>query len=89
MLAYTNWGLAQDDDIHIMLNMDSVDLDFELPPLPRKGKKRKWRKVIDTALPSPADIAEPGKEMAVLAHTCHVEKHSFVVVISKLDFEHF
>ena len=83
VLAYTIWGLAQDDDIHIMLNMDSVDLDFELPPLPRKGKKRKWRKVIDTALPSPADIAEPGKEMAVLAHTCHVEKHSIVVVISK------
>ena len=79
VLAYTIWGLSQDDDIHVMLNMDSVDLDFELPPLPQK---RQWLKVVDTALPSPADIAERGKEMVVPARTCHVEKHSTVVVIS-------
>ena len=79
VLAFTLWGLAQDDDIHVMLNMDSVDLDFELPLLPQK---RQWLKVVDTALPSPADIAERGKEMVVPARTYHVEKHSTVVVIS-------
>jgi isoamylase len=79
VLAYTIWGLSQDDDIHVMLNMDAVDLDFELPPLPRK---RKWRKVIDTALPSPADIVEPGKEMVVPGGVCHVKSHSVVVLIS-------
>jgi isoamylase len=79
VLAFTIWGLSQDDDIHVMLNMDSVDLDFELPPHPQK---RQWLKVVDTALPSPADIAECGKEMVVPARTYHVEKHSTVVVIS-------
>ena len=81
ILAFTMWGLAQDDDIHVMLNMDAVDIDFEIPPLHEK----KWLKVIDTARQSPADIAEPGKEMVVSGNMCHVEKHSVVVLISSLS----
>jgi isoamylase len=56
----------------------SIWRNFELPPL---GKRRKL-KVVDTALPSPADIANPGEEMVVPTTTCRVEKHSIVVVIS-------
>ena len=59
--GFTIWGLSQDDDLHVMLNMAESGLDFEIPP--REG--RRWLKVIDTALPSPMDIAEPGKETAV------------------------
>ncbi|HYB00300.1 MAG TPA: alpha-amylase family glycosyl hydrolase, partial [Ktedonobacteraceae bacterium] len=80
VLAYTIWGLSQDDDMHVMLNMDAVDLDFELPALP---KKRKWRKGIDTALPSPADIAEPGREVVVPGGVCRVKSHSVVALISE------
>ena len=79
VLAYTIWGLAQDDDIHIMLNMENKELDFEIPSL--QGKR--WRKVIDTALPSPMDIVEPGQEKVVPRGVCHVKSHSVVVLISE------
>jgi len=53
VLAFTIWGLSQDDDLHVMLNMAEDGIDFEIPPL----EGRRWLKVIDTALPSPMDIA--------------------------------
>jgi isoamylase len=76
-LAFTIWGLSQDDDLHVMLNMAESGLDFEIPPL----KGRRWLKVIDTALPSPLDIAEPGEETAVPGSRYHVSKHSVVVLV--------
>ncbi len=78
VLAFTIWGLLLDDDIHVMLNMEQTDLDFELPPL----QEKRWLKVIDTALPSPMDIGEPGKEMVIPGGVCHVKEHSVVVLIS-------
>lgn len=79
VLAFTIRGLWMDDDIHVMLNMEQTDLEFEIPPL----QERRWFKVIDTALPPPMDIAEPGKEMVVPGARCHVEKQSVVVLISR------
>jgi len=79
VLAFTIWGLAQDADIHVMLNMEWTDLDFEIPPL--TGKQ--WFKTIDTNLPSPMDIVEPGQESAVPGNTCRVAKHSVVVLVSR------
>jgi isoamylase len=52
-------------------------IDFELLPL----KGRRWLKVIDTALPSPLDIAGSGVETAVSAGKCHVDRHSVVVLV--------
>ncbi len=77
-LAFTIWGLSQDDDLHVMLNMAESGLDFEIPPL----KGRRWLKVIDTALPSPIDIAEPGEETAVSGSGYHLSKHSVVVLVA-------
>jgi isoamylase len=79
LLAFTIWGLSQDDDLHVMLNMGDRGLDFEVPAL----EGRSWLKVIDTALPSPMDIAEPGKETAVPANMCFVDRHSVVVLICR------
>jgi glycogen operon protein len=59
-----------------MLNMAESGFDFEIPPL----EGRRWLKVIDTALPSPMDIAEPGKETAVSGNRYPVNKHSVVVL---------
>lgn len=81
VLAFTIWGLSQDDDIHVMLNMDSVDHDFELPA----PNEKRWLKVIDTAQQSPADIAEPGQETVVSGNTYRVANHSVVVVVSWLS----
>lgn len=79
VLAFTIWGLSQDDDLHGMLNMGDRGLDFEVPAL----EGCKWLKVIDTALPSPMDIAEPGKETAVPGSMCFVNSHSVVVLICR------
>ena len=79
VLAFTIWGLEQDDDIHVMLNMEWQDLDFEIPAL----TGRQWLKVIDTALLPPEDVVEPGQANVVSANTCHVVKRSAVVLVSR------
>jgi isoamylase len=87
VLAFTMGGFLDDDssddaDLHIMLNMDCHDFDFDVPSL----VGRKWYRVIDTSQPSPLDIAEnmaePGEERIVSGHVCHVTNHSVVVLIS-------
>ena len=79
MLAFTIWGLSHDNDLHVILNMENKEINFEIPSL--QGKR--WLKVIDTALPSPMDIVEPGQEKVVPRGVCHVKSHSVVVLISE------
>jgi len=78
ILAFTIWGLSDDDDLHVMLNMEQMALDFEIPSL----QEKRWLKVIDTALPSPMDMSEPGKERVIPGGLYHVKEHSVVVLIS-------
>jgi isoamylase len=78
ILAFTIWGLSHDDDLHVMLNMEQMALDFEIPSL----QEKRWLKVIDTALPSPMDFVEPGREMVIPGGICHVSERSVVVLIS-------
>ncbi len=83
-LAFTLGGFAQeaspeDVDMHVMLNMEWEDLDFDLPPL----ESRQWYRVVDTALPSPDDIVQPEKAIAVNGHVYRAQKHSVVVFISR------
>ena len=65
--------------MHVMLNMEWQDLDFEIPPL----KDQAWLRAIDTALPSPQDVAEAERESVVAGSMYHVEKHSVVVLIAR------
>jgi isoamylase len=44
--------------VHVILNMDDQELDFQLPP-------GEWRRAFDTSLASPEDASEPGAEPAV------------------------
>jgi glycogen operon protein len=53
-------GSSEDIDIHVMLNMEWEDLDFDIPPI----DGRQWYRAADTALPSPNDIV--GTEQAPL-----------------------
>jgi glycogen operon protein len=48
-----------DCDIYLAANASALDLSFELPAPP---VGRRWARLVDTAAPSPADIAEPGAE---------------------------
>ena len=79
VLAFTLWGGAQDDDLHVMLNMEQQDLDFEVPPL----RQKRWVRVIDTAQPSPRDIAEPAHALEVAGEVTPVAHHSVVVLLSR------
>ncbi len=54
-------GFDGDDDLHVMLNMSGQDLEFEIPSV----AGGRWWRAVDTSLPSPEDIAEPGHEIEV------------------------
>jgi isoamylase len=82
VLAFTLGGPGDGEDIHVMLNMSAEGLGFELPPV----GGRSWWRVMDTSLPSPTDIAEPGDEVEITTgHVYHVNAHSVVVLSSRPD----
>jgi isoamylase len=72
-------GRDMDDDMHIMINAYWEDLQFELPPRPEHSP---WRRAVDTSLPTPQDIAEPGHEPVVVGPTYHVQAHSVAILIA-------
>jgi len=59
--------------------MDWQHLDFDIPSI----EGRKWFRVVDTALPSPEDIAEPGQEVEISGNTYYVNGRSAVVLLSR------
>jgi isoamylase len=77
-LAMTPAGFAGDADIHIVLNMHSESLNFELPEVPG----RIWLKAVDTAQAAPLDIADPGREYPVAGHAYTVQERSVAVLVS-------
>jgi isoamylase len=78
-LAMTLAGFDGDSDLHVMFNMFWESLDFELPVVPG----RRWRLAVDTAQPSPHDIADPGFEPEVPGDTRRVEGRSIVVLVNR------
>jgi isoamylase len=78
-LAMTLAGFDGDSDLHEMFNMFWDGLDFELPVVPG----RSWCVAVDTAQPSPHDIAGPGSEPKVLGNTHRVEARSIVVLVNR------
>jgi glycogen operon protein len=66
-----------DCDIYFAANASDEDLSFELPAPPRNTR---WACVIDTAEPSPRDIAADGEEPAVGATAVTVGAYSCVVL---------
>jgi isoamylase len=88
VLAYTMGGFPgsghgddhdEDVDIHVMMNFDWQDLDFDIPAVPG----RDWHRVIDTAAAGPGDIAAPGEEELVAGTTYRVQNRSIAVLISR------
>ncbi len=77
--ADTAAGKANDMDIHVMMNMDWDDIDFEVPAVPG----RRWYRAIDTGAEPPADIFAKGHEPVFDGETCRVRNRSIVVLISK------
>jgi glycogen operon protein len=79
VLALTLGDRGDGADLHIMLDMDGQDLEFEVPVVVGRG----WYRAVDTSLPSPLDIAEPGAEQAAPGRSYLVKAHSVVILLSK------
>jgi glycogen operon protein len=76
-LAYCLHGASQnDDDLYVMINAYWGDLTFTI----QEGNPGDWVRVVDTGLPSPDDIAEPGQEPPVAAQVYRVKSRSVVVL---------
>jgi glycogen operon protein len=59
-LAFCLHGFSQsDDDIYVMLNAYWQDLEFEI----QEGTAQEWRRIVDTALPSPDDFSAHGRPL--------------------------
>jgi isoamylase len=79
VLSFTVAGRNEDPDIHVMLNMYDLGLDFDLPQFEGLG----WAVAVDTGKPAPADIADPGSEVPVQGSSYHVFGRSAVVLVSQ------
>ena len=79
VLAFTLGALGDEPDLHVILNMYDLGLDFEVPKVEGRG----WALAVDTARPSPADIVPAGTEEPIAGTTHHVFGRSAVVLISQ------
>jgi glycogen operon protein len=75
--AYLLRGASVDDgDLYVMINGHWEDHSFTVAG----GQTSDWRRVVDTARPSPEDIVEPGHEPALTATSYLVCARSVVVL---------
>ena len=79
VLAFTLGGRDDEPDLHVMLNMYDLGLDFDIPQV----EGLRWARVVDTGQPSPDDIVDPGSEVPVEGPTYHVFGRSAVVLVSQ------
>jgi glycogen operon protein len=69
-------GKLGDGDLYVLVNADASDRRFEI----QEGGPGDWRRVVDTALPSPDDIAEPGRERVLAEMSYRAAARSVVVL---------
>jgi isoamylase len=79
VLSFTLGGIGDEPDLHVILNMYDLGLDFELPQV----EGHQWALAVDTAKPAPSDIVDPGQELPVDGTSYHVFGRSAVVLVSQ------
>jgi glycogen operon protein len=77
-LACTRTGFGSQPDLHTVLKMYWDALDFELPIVPG----RRWRRLVDTARPSPEDIVEDVRQSPLETDRVRVEGRSVLILLS-------
>ena len=80
---YLDGASQEDDDLYVMINAWWNDLDFTI----QEGTAGEWKRVIDTSLQSPDDIAEPGQEKQIGGTTYTVKARSVAVLRRKQTVE--
>jgi isoamylase len=73
---YLDGARLADGDLYVMVNAHPERRVFEV----QEGSCGEWRRVVDTSLPSPEDIAEPGAERPLASLICPVAPRSVVVL---------
>ncbi len=67
-------------DLYVMVNAGDQPRQFHV----QEGIASDWQRLVDTSLPSPQDIAEPGKEMRLKSLDYEVGPRSVVVLNRRL-----
>jgi glycogen operon protein len=76
-LAYALHGGSEgDDDLYVMLNFGDDALEFTV----QEWQEGVWRRCVDTARPSPEDLAEPGHEPVLEGPRYRMAARSVVVL---------
>ena len=78
LLAYTLEDTAGPERVHVMLN-GSDEAEGFLPPPPSRGSA--WRRIIDTARPSPEDILPRSNARLVEAGPVELAPYSVIVLL--------
>ncbi|HEY3285342.1 MAG TPA: isoamylase [Armatimonadota bacterium] len=79
-LAFFLQGASQGDrSLYVMVNAYWEALTFRI----QEGKPEDWVRVVDTSLPSPSDIADPGQETALWSLNYTVAARSTVVLMER------
>jgi isoamylase len=78
VLSYTLAGFDGDPDLHVILNMCHLALDFELPHIPGHH----WARTVDTARGAGQDALPAGAEAPVAHSTYPADSRSVVVLVS-------
>ncbi|HEY4028281.1 MAG TPA: glycogen debranching protein GlgX [Candidatus Dormibacteraeota bacterium] len=79
VLAFTVAGAGDEPDLHVMLNMHSGPLEFEVARVPG----RRWLRAVDTSLPSPEDVLEEGEEAPIRGESYLLEARSCAILVSR------
>ena len=75
-LAFTIAGLnANEEDLHVMLNMAEVGMAAPLPPIPG----RRWYPVVDTSDSATTGIFPPEHQQPLLNLVWRVPPHTVVI----------
>ena len=82
VLGFALAGFEDDPDLHVMMNMYWEPLDMAIPMI----AGRQWTRAVDTSLPSPSDIADPGTEVTCSGPSYRVNGRSIVVLVNKPAF---
>lgn len=79
-LAFSLRNAEAGEHLHLILNAYWESLAFDLPILPAG---QLWRRVVDTAQPAPADLAEPGVEPIVTTSRYLAQPRSTVILLAR------
>jgi glycogen operon protein len=70
-------GSEQDNDLYVMINAYWQELQFTV----QEEGEGKWKRVVDTSLPSPSDFNAPGAETELQSLSYTVKPRSVVILL--------